>query len=191
MAGRDCWWGKCVFCSWTTLYNRWRTQSPTKLLDEIGHLIEHYPVREIFDDTGCFPAGDWLREFCEGMVERGYHKRVVMGCNMIPGVLTQKLYDLMGRAGFRFVLFGLESADQSTLDRIRTCGKAPGVSSYRMNDTVKSSPSCRFHRKARKTTEVPLASFCSSRRLQSPEWTWLPPSAVTQVAMRLGRSGSG
>jgi len=127
MVGRDCWWGKCDFCSWTTIYNKWRTQSPQRLLDEIGHLIENYGVREIFDDTGCFPAGKWLREFCEGVVERGYHKQVVFGCNMIPGVLSQELYDLMARANFRFVLFGLESADQSTLERIHKCGKAKDI----------------------------------------------------------------
>jgi len=127
MVGRDCWWGKCAFCSWTTIYNNWRTQSPQKLLDEIGHLIDKYSVREIFDDTGCFPAGTWLRQFCEGVIERGYHEKVVLGCNMIPGVLDQDLYDLMARANFRFVLFGLESADQSTLDRINKCGKAKDI----------------------------------------------------------------
>ena len=127
MVGRDCWWGKCTFCSWTTIYSNWRTRSPGSLLDEVGALIDRYGVREIFDDTGCFPAGKWLREFCEGMIERGYHKRVVMGCNMIPGVLDQDLYNLMGKANFRFVLFGLESADQATLDRINKCGKAGDI----------------------------------------------------------------
>ncbi len=127
MAGRDCWWGKCAFCSWTTLYNKWRQQKPGKLLDEIGSLLERYPIREIFDDSGCFPAGRWLREFCDGMVERGYHKRVVMGCNMIPGVLSQDLYDRMAKANFRFVLFGLESASQETLDRINKHGKARDI----------------------------------------------------------------
>ncbi|NQT91807.1 MAG: B12-binding domain-containing radical SAM protein, partial [Lentisphaerae bacterium] len=127
MVGRDCWWGKCAFCSWTTIYSNWRTRAPESLLDEIGTLIDRYPIKEIFDDTGCFPAGKWLRQFCEGMIERGYHKRVVMGCNMIPGVLDQDLYDLMGKANFRFVLFGLESADQATLDRINKCGKAKDI----------------------------------------------------------------
>lgn len=127
MVGRDCWWGKCDFCSWTTLYNTWRTRTPENLLGEIGDLIEHYPIREIFDDTGCFPAGKWLNDFCSGMIERGYHKRVVMGCNMIPGVLSADQYRLMAEAGFRFVLFGLESADQTTLDRIHKCGKARDI----------------------------------------------------------------
>lgn len=133
MAGRDCWWGKCAFCSWTTLYTGWRARDPERVLDEIGHILEQTTVREIFDDTGCFPAGAWLRRFCEGMVARGYHRRVTMGCNMIPGILNAEQYQSMARAGFRFVLFGLESADQDTLQRIRKCGRARDLeSSMRM-----------------------------------------------------------
>ena len=127
MFSRDCWWGKCAFCSWTTLYSTCRHCSPQKALDEVGSILDRYPVREIFDDSGCFPAGIWLRSFCEGMIERGYNKRVVFGCNMIPGALNQELYDLMGRANFRFVLFGLESASQSTLTRIKKFGKAHDI----------------------------------------------------------------
>ena len=127
MAGRDCWWGKCHFCSWTTLYPSWRTRSPENVLDEIGRLLDRYPLREIFDDTGCFPAGDWLRRFCAGVVERGYHKRVTFGCNMIPGALSQELYDAMGEANFKFVLFGLESAQEATLDRIHKCPLAKNL----------------------------------------------------------------
>ncbi len=127
MAGRDCWWGKCAFCSWTTLYNKWRTQSPEKVLDEIGRLIDDYGIKEVFDDTGCFPAGNWLREFCEGVIKRGYNRKIVIGCNMIPGVVNQEQYNLMAKANFRFVLFGLESADQNTLERIHKCGKAKDI----------------------------------------------------------------
>ncbi|GFP27223.1 B12-binding domain-containing radical SAM protein [Candidatus Hakubella thermalkaliphila] len=120
MAGRDCWWGRCSFCSWTTLYpgQYHRARSPQKLLDEIGFLIENYGVKEIMDDSGTFPVGEWLRELCQGMIERGYNKKVTVDCNMRFGILTQEDYDLMAQAGFRFILFGLESANQETLDRI-------------------------------------------------------------------------
>jgi radical SAM superfamily enzyme YgiQ (UPF0313 family) len=120
MAGRDCWWGRCTFCSWTTLYpgKDFRSVTPSRLLDEIGILIEKYGVREIFDDSGSFPKGDWLREFCTGMIERGYSKRVVLGCNMRINALSVEEYKLMARAGFRFVLFGLESVNQETLKRL-------------------------------------------------------------------------
>jgi anaerobic magnesium-protoporphyrin IX monomethyl ester cyclase len=123
MVGRDCWWGKCTFCSWTTTFTNFRCQTAQQMLNEVEHLAS-LGVREIFDDTGTFPAGKWLHEFCTGMVERGLHKKVVMGCNMIPGVLDQDHYDLMGKANFRFVLYGLESANQPTLDRIKKLGRA-------------------------------------------------------------------
>ena len=120
MAGRDCWWGKCDFCSWTTLYpgKSYRTVSVQRHLDEIGHLIEEYNVKEIFDDSGCFPRGEWLENFCRGVIEKGYNKKVVLGCNMRVGALSQEQWNLMKEANFRFVLIGLESINQSTLDRL-------------------------------------------------------------------------
>ena len=118
MSGRDCWHGKCTFCSWTTLYPTYRARDPLDVVDEIGDLIERYGVREIMDDTGSLPAGAWLKTFCEAMIARGYNKRVRLDCNMRFGCLDAEAYRLMRRAGFRLVLFGLESANQATLDRL-------------------------------------------------------------------------
>jgi radical SAM superfamily enzyme YgiQ (UPF0313 family) len=118
MSGRDCWWGKCSFCSWPTLYPVYRTRSVENVLNEIGELIEKYNVREIMDDSGCFPKGEWLRDFCSGMISRGYNKKIYFDCNMRFGALSQDDYKLMKKANFRLLLFGLESANQKTLDRI-------------------------------------------------------------------------
>lgn len=121
MSGRDCWWGKCTFCSWTTFFpgERYRARSAKKALDEVGHLID-LGVKEIMEDSGSLPIGPWLKEFCEGMIERGYNKKVVMSCNMrITGIKDLETWKLMKRAGFRFILFGLESGNQETLDRIQ------------------------------------------------------------------------
>ena len=118
MAGRDCWHGRCTFCSWTTLYPKYRTRTPESVVDEIGELIERYGVREIMDDTGCFPVGDWLHRFCRLMIERGYNKKIYFDCNMRFGALGEDDYRLMKEAGFRFVLFGFESANQATLDLV-------------------------------------------------------------------------
>ncbi|MDO8748147.1 MAG: radical SAM protein [Candidatus Omnitrophota bacterium] len=118
MSGRDCWWGKCSFCSWPTLYNKFRSRSVNNVLDEIGELIDKCAVKEIMDDSGTFPAGEWLRDFCEGMIERGYSRKVNLDCNMRFGALSADEYRLMKRAGFRLLLFGIESANQNTLNRI-------------------------------------------------------------------------
>lgn len=123
MVGRDCWWGRCTFCSWTTTFTNFRCRTAQQHADEIGHLID-LGVREVFDDTGTFPAGGWLKEFCNEVVRRGYHKKITLGCNMIPGVLSQEDYHLMGKANFRFVLYGLESANQKTLDHIHKLGES-------------------------------------------------------------------
>lgn len=118
MVGRDCWYHKCTFCSWPTLYPEFRVRKPELLLDEIGMLIEEYGIKEVMDDTGTFPVGDWLEEFCQGMIERGYSKKIKLDCNMRFKALNQEQYNLMGAAGFRFILYGLESANQTTLDRL-------------------------------------------------------------------------
>ncbi len=127
MVGRDCWHAKCTFCSWTTTYPSFRTRTPEKLLDEIGMLIERYKVKEIMDDTGTFPVGKWLREFCTGMIERGYNKKVNVHCNMRVNALDQEEYNLMAKAGFRFILYGVESANQNTLDRINKGTKVEDI----------------------------------------------------------------
>jgi radical SAM superfamily enzyme YgiQ (UPF0313 family) len=118
MVGRDCWWHRCAFCSWTTLYPTYRCRSPTKAVEEVEILIEKYGVKEIFDDTGSFPIGNWLKKFCEMMIERGCNREVLFSANMRFGALGFNEYALMKRAGFRELLFGLESGNQETLDRL-------------------------------------------------------------------------
>lgn len=120
MSGRDCWWGRCTFCSWTTFFpgSKFRTMSAEKALDEVGNLID-LGVKEIMEDSGSLPVGTWLNDFCKGMIERRYNKKVTISCNMrITGIRRPETWRLMKKAGFRFILFGLESANQETLDRI-------------------------------------------------------------------------
>lgn len=134
MVGRDCWYGRCRFCSWTSIYPRFRSRKVESLLDEIGLLIDRYGVREVFDDTGTFPTGKWLERFCRGMIERGYNEKVRISCNMRVNAIGEEQFVLMRKAGFRMLLFGLESANQATLDRLdkgiqvedisRACGLA-------------------------------------------------------------------
>jgi anaerobic magnesium-protoporphyrin IX monomethyl ester cyclase len=119
MSGRDCPYGKCTFCSWTTLYPEFRARKPERSLEEVGQLVERYGVREIFDDTGTFPPGEWLTKFCRGMIERGYSERTLISCNYRCDYILTSDLQLMKRAGFRLMKMGLESANQATLDRIK------------------------------------------------------------------------
>ena len=117
MSGRDCWHAKCTFCSWTTLYPRYRVRNVKDVVDEIEMLVEKYGIKELMDDSGSFPVGGWLTEFCNEIIRRGINKKLRIDCNMRFGRLTFDDYKLMRKAGFRLVLFGVESANQATLDR--------------------------------------------------------------------------
>jgi anaerobic magnesium-protoporphyrin IX monomethyl ester cyclase len=120
MSGRDCWWGKCSFCSWASLFpgEHFRCFSVKHTISEIENLVNNFGVKEIFDDSGTLPIGTWLNNLCKEIIKRGLNKKVTFGCNMRFGALSQKEYNLMKQAGFRFILYGLESANQKTLDFI-------------------------------------------------------------------------
>jgi len=129
MSARDCWWGKCTFCSWTTLFpgNSYRTFSVTHTIKEIENLITNFGVKEVFDDSGTLPVGQWLNDFCLELIKRKINKKIKIGCNMRFGCLNERQYRLMSQAGFRFLLYGLESSSQKTLDKINKNSKTEYV----------------------------------------------------------------
>ena len=120
-SGRDCWWGRCTFCVWDHTLNpqsTYRRFSPERLFAEVKHVVDNYKVKEIFDDAGTLFIGPPLKKFCNLLIESGYNKKVVFSCNMRLNALNQEYYDLMGKANFRFILYGMESGNQETLDKL-------------------------------------------------------------------------
>ena len=125
MSGRDCWWASvsaCTFCVWDhTLYPKgtFRNRTPENVLEEVKYLVDECGVREIFDDCGTITVGKWLRDFCKLMIESGYNKKVMYSCNMRFGAVNFDEYELMKKAGFRLLKFGLESGCQKTIDKLQ------------------------------------------------------------------------
>ena len=118
MASNLCWWGKCSFCVDTLKLEKGepqQTRSVAHVMEEIDDLIVQ-GYKEVFDDSGTFPIGKWLEEFCVEMGKHGRNKKIKVGCNLKPLHLD---YKMMKEAGFRFILVGVESANQKTLDIIK------------------------------------------------------------------------
>lgn len=116
---RDCMFGKCTFCRYNGPDLTFSIRSVQKSLDEYQKLIEVYKVREIFDDSGVWYRGKQAREFAQGLIDRGLHKKgVYFGINTRFAYLDEETVKLLGRANFRFVLVGLEAADEETLRRL-------------------------------------------------------------------------
>lgn len=116
MAGRDCPYGKCTFCSWTVTYPKFRTVSPEHLAAEMQMLVDDYGARNIFDDTGALPTGNWLNRLCDEMIRRKLPDDIVFDCNFRFDYLTTKNAPLMKKAGFRKLIIGIESASERTID---------------------------------------------------------------------------
>ncbi len=120
-SGRDCWWNRCTFCVWDHTINplgSYRSFSPERLFAEVKHVVDNYGIKEIFDDAGTMFIGPKLKRFAELMIESGYNKKVKYGCNMRFNAINEEYYRLMGEAGFRFILYGMESGNQRTLDKL-------------------------------------------------------------------------
>lgn len=113
-SARDCWWHKCTFCRWAKKYPKYEVREVEDVISEIDE-CQKMGFREIFDDSGTFPIGEWLDEFCNCMISSERNKKVVLGCNMR---IVDIDYEMMKRAGFRMLLIGVESANEVTLEKI-------------------------------------------------------------------------
>lgn len=124
MASNLCWYGKCTFCIDTYKLEHGEkrgVRSVDHVMAEIDDLIAQ-GYKEVFDDSGTFPVGTWLDEFCAKMQTRKKH--ITIGCNMKPIKLD---YKMMANAGFRFILVGIESANQETVDKIHKGQKSEDI----------------------------------------------------------------
>jgi radical SAM superfamily enzyme YgiQ (UPF0313 family) len=126
MASNLCWYGKCTFCVDTKKLKTEKRglRSVDDVIAEIDMLISQ-GYKEVFDDSGTFPIGKWLTEFCEKMQLKDRNKKIKIGCNLKP--LEKIDYEMMAKAGFRFILVGIESANQETIDKIKKGQKASKV----------------------------------------------------------------
>lgn len=126
MSSNLCWYGKCTFCIDTKKLEEGEhrgVRTVDHVMEEIDDLISK-GYKEVFDDSGTFPVGKWLEEFCMKMKINGRNKKIIIGCNMKPVKID---YKMMKEAGFRFILVGIESANQHTLDKIKKGQRAEDV----------------------------------------------------------------
>jgi anaerobic magnesium-protoporphyrin IX monomethyl ester cyclase len=116
---RDCMFGKCTFCRYNGPDLTFSVLPVQKSLDEYERLVNEYGVKEIFDDSGVWYRGKEAKEFAKGIMARGLHKKgCYFGFNTRFEYLDEDTIKLLAEANFRFVLIGLEAADDETLVRL-------------------------------------------------------------------------
>ena len=117
---RDCTFGKCTFCRYNGPELSFSIMNVKKSVDEYERLINEYKVKEIFDDSGVWYRGKDARDFAKEIIKRGLHKKgCYFGFNTRFEYLDEETIILLGKANFRFVLLGLESGSNYTLDKLK------------------------------------------------------------------------
>jgi radical SAM superfamily enzyme YgiQ (UPF0313 family) len=106
-----CTWGRCTFCSEQGKVNEIRPVED--VIQEIEE-CKRLGFKEVFDDSATLPQGEWLNEFTSKFYR--LNNGIRFSCNM--RITKDVDFLTLHNVGFRMLLFGIESANQETLDRI-------------------------------------------------------------------------
>ena len=110
----------CIFCANKEAFNRtYRPRRLENVFEEIEYYLKHYQISELFVMDDCFGL-DRKRafRFCQGMIDRGYHQKLLWWCQIRVDLVDQELLNQMRKAGCKIVSFGIESGVQRILDII-------------------------------------------------------------------------
>lgn len=127
LQSRGCYWGKCTFCTHSFIYgHRYGKQRTKAMVDELESLSQKYNTRYFtFSDEAVSPHS--LDDVSEAIIERGLDMRA-LALLKFEKVMDATLFEKMKRAGFHFLMFGLESANDRILALIDkgTCKEVEG-----------------------------------------------------------------
>lgn len=124
---------KCKFCDKSVFGNTYRKRSAESIIDEIEELIKKYGVREIrfWDDLFTLDK-DRVEKICFELMRR--ELKVSWSCDSRVDTITDKLLELMKKAGCWQISYGIESGSQKILDLL---GK--GIKLSEVRDTIEIS----------------------------------------------------
>lgn len=114
LQSRGCYWGKCTFCTHSFVYgHRYGKQKTNGMVDELEALMKKYNTKYFtFSDEAVSPHS--LNDVSELMIERGIEIRS-LALLKFEKVMDEELFTKMKKAGFIFLMFGLESANDRVL----------------------------------------------------------------------------
>lgn len=118
VASRGCVY-RCTFCS-RTLGDTDRRRSVASVITEIEHNIETYGCQSIaFLDETFILGQKWISEFMHAMKWRGLNQKVTWSCSTRVSGNSLEFMKELSESGCYYMFFGLESASEETLVRIK------------------------------------------------------------------------
>ena len=117
LTSRGC-FNKCTFCPVPSFWGNWRGKSVNLVVDEIEYLVKEYNQKKIlFLDDNAIVNRFRMQAISEEIIKRKI--KVYLGCLGTISSIDRKTLEIMYKAGFRWIHYGIESADQNILDDIK------------------------------------------------------------------------
>ena len=110
---------KCIFCVYPQTFDcgTYRFNSPERTINEIKFVIENYEPRSIwFDDSTFTMNQERVKKLCDLKTENKID--IEWGCMTHTQVMTEELAKKMRKAGCIRISFGIESGNQTIVNRI-------------------------------------------------------------------------
>lgn len=131
----------CSFCTQCAFWRRkWRSKSPKRIADEMQHIYEHYGIKFQWLTDDNFGLGAHARELCRELLDRGLSQDIMwfMQARCDDVRRHENLLPTLSKAGLRWMLTGVESPSESTLDafnkKIRPEDAKIAISLLKRND---------------------------------------------------------
>lgn len=150
----------CTYCinAGMNVSAHYRKRDVRLVVDEMELLADRYGARQVQFWDPIFPLGEkHAFEFCEEVLRRNLHKRLVWNSTTRAELVTDPMLRIMAKAGCRGIGFGLESGVPGLLRSVQ-----------KKFDLEKARQACTL---GRKNGLVVLASFILGFPGETPEMT--------------------
>lgn len=105
---------KCNFCPTHNYWGSWRGKNAQNVTKEIEYLIQKYNTKKIiFLDDNATVNKKRMQEISKSIIEKKI--KIKLGCLASINTYDKETFELMYKAGFRWIHFGIESGSQKVL----------------------------------------------------------------------------
>lgn len=106
---------QCNFCPTYNYWGSWRGKNAENVVREIEYLIQKYNTKKIiFLDDNATANKKRMQEISNIIIEKKINIR--LGCLVSINTYDKETFELMYKAGFRWLHFGIESGSQKVLE---------------------------------------------------------------------------
>lgn len=106
---------KCDFCPTYNYWGSWRGKNAENVVKEIEYLIKEYNTKKIiFLDDNATANKKRMQEISNIIIKKKIE--IKLGCLASINTYDKETFELMYKAGFRWIHFGIESGSQKVLE---------------------------------------------------------------------------